>query len=95
MRRNPTLRFIDQRQRPGQLADTPLMSVRGEYLLPDTVPRLSSEGTVTLNDLIQVQSQRPQLCVILAVRWEPRADLTVWFHWVSGGSRGEVLEADP
>ncbi len=52
---------------------------------------------VTLNDLIQVQSQRPQcvcvcvcgvcvcVSVILAVRWEPRADLTVWFHRVSGG----------
>lgn len=51
---------------------------------------------LTLNDLIQAQSQWSQLfacvcaSVILAVRWEPGADLTVWFHRVSGGP-GEVL----
>lgn len=37
------------------------------------------------------------LCVILTVRWEPSADLTVWFHRVSGGPGrfwGPVLTAE-
>lgn len=44
---------------------------------------------VTPNDLIQVQSQRSELSVILAARWEPKADLTVWFHRVLEGSPEE------